>query len=282
MTSKGKREPFWLGGASACLAVTITHPIDQTKIRSQTLRTQQSIFQIAKGTIAAGGVRNLWTGVSASLLRQCTYGTIRFGVYNWLKNGEKGPIPIWKLMTNGAIAGLAAGIAGSPAELVLVRMCADGIKPPHDRFNYSNPIQALRVIAQQEGLSRMFRGGSATALRSVVLNATQLPGYDMTKKALLKTPYFHDNALTHLTSAVCAGTVAVTICAPIDVMKSRMQSTAARETPIVTLVRNSIRQEGMKVLFKGWVPAVLRMTPNTVLTFMFYEQIKKTLMTPGI
>lgn len=193
-----------IAGGSACLAVTITHPIDQTKIRSQTLRTQQSILQIARGTIAAGGVRNLWTGVSASLLRQCTYGTIRFGVYNWLKNGEKGPIPIWKLMTNGAIAGLAAGIAGSPAgeqycyrpertrgvthqlmgtdgfltvaELVLVRMSADGIKPPNDRFNYANPIQALRVIARQEGLSRMFRGGSATALRSVVLNATQLPG----------------------------------------------------------------------------------------------------------
>lgn len=54
--------------------------------------------------------------------------------------------------------------------------------------------------------------------------------YDLTKKALLKTPYFQDNALTHVTSAVCAGTVAVTICAPIDVMKSRMQSTAARET----------------------------------------------------
>lgn len=53
------------------------------------------------------------------------------------------------------------------------------------------------------------------------------------------------------------------------------------QQPIAKLVRNSIRQEGIKVLFKGWVPAVLRMTPNTVLTFMFYEQIKKTLMSPG-
>ena len=93
------------------MAVCITHPIDQTKIRSQTQKVRQNVWNTAKTSIQYGGVSGLWTGLSASLLRQCTYGAARFGIYAWLK--EKTPrAPLW---FNGAIAGVVAGIVGAPA-----------------------------------------------------------------------------------------------------------------------------------------------------------------------
>jgi dicarboxylate transporter 10 len=35
-----------------------------------------------------------------------------------------------------------------------------------------------------------------------------------------------------------------------------------------------IRDEGPLALFKGWVPAFVRLGPHTVVTFMVLEQIK--------
>lgn len=50
--------------------------------------------------------------------------------------------------------------------------------------------------------------------------------YDIIKKRLLQTGYFSDTAPLHLLTATLGGTVAVTACAPIDVMKSRVQASS--------------------------------------------------------
>jgi len=36
----------------------------------------------------------------------------------------------------------------------------------------------------------------------------------------------------------------------------------------------SFREEGAKFLFKGWTPAFARLGPNTILLFVFFEQLK--------
>jgi hypothetical protein len=57
-------------------------------------------------------------------------------------------------------------------------------------------------------------------------SGTDLTSYDVIKKRLLQTGYFSDTAPLHLLTATLGGTVAVTACAPIDVMKSRVQASA--------------------------------------------------------
>ena len=96
------------------ISVTITHPIDQTKIRAQTQYPRRPMLATARNTITTSGVRGLWTGLTGSLLRQGTYGTTRFGVYAWLK--ERSPDRSRaRLVGNGALAGSLAGLVGSPA-----------------------------------------------------------------------------------------------------------------------------------------------------------------------
>ncbi len=51
-----------------------------------------------------------------------------------------------------------------------------------------------------------------------------VPSYDLIKARLLRTGYFTDTVPTHLLTAACGGTIAVTLCAPVDVIKSRIQS----------------------------------------------------------
>ena len=37
------------------------------------------------------------------------------------------------------------------------------------------------------------------------------------------------------------------------------------------VLRRSLRDEGPRFLFRGWTPAFIRLGPNTVLLFVFFE-----------
>ena len=71
-----------------------------------------------KNTLRSSGVLGLWAGLSGSLLRQATYSSMRFGAYNYLKDRDQRlgrNTSKLRLVGNGALAGVAAGIVGSPA-----------------------------------------------------------------------------------------------------------------------------------------------------------------------
>lgn len=40
---------------------------------------------------------------------------------------------------------------------------------------------------------------------------------------------------------------------------------------MLSVVKRSLRTEGVRFLFKGWTPAFVRLAPNTVLLFVFLE-----------
>ncbi|KAJ0139804.1 Uncharacterized protein HZ326_17300, partial [Fusarium oxysporum f. sp. albedinis] len=83
MSSDKKKEPFWLGGAAACMAVCFTHPLDQTKYRMQVLKSNASMLNVLYRFAARDGIPSLWNGLSASILRQGTYSTARFGFHTY-------------------------------------------------------------------------------------------------------------------------------------------------------------------------------------------------------
>jgi len=40
------------------------------------------------------------------------------------------------------------------------------------------------------------------------------------------------------------------------------------------VIKNSLRNEGPMFIFKGWVPAWIRLQPTTILIFVTFEQLK--------
>lgn len=102
-------------GAAAMAAVVFTHPVDQTKIRSQLRRSRTTMLETARRTVRSSSVLGLWEGLTGSLLRQATYGAARFGIYAELKERDRRAGRKGSLILNGAIAGLVSGIVGAPA-----------------------------------------------------------------------------------------------------------------------------------------------------------------------
>lgn len=81
-SKQNKLSRWYFGGMASGGAACFTHPLDLLKV---TLQTQQegkiSIFRLTGKIIRQQGVFALYNGLSASLLRQLTYSTTRFGIY---------------------------------------------------------------------------------------------------------------------------------------------------------------------------------------------------------
>ena len=86
------------------------------------------------------------------------------------------------------------------------------------------------------------------------MNASQLVSYDFFKDSLLTSQLMSNGMPLHFVSSALSGTVATTICAPADVVKSRVMNASGNEGPI-KLLTESLKKEGPRFLFKGWLPA---------------------------
>ncbi|KAN0063142.1 hypothetical protein ACQY0O_004306 [Thecaphora frezii] len=276
-----KRYPFWLGGASASIAACFTHPLDLTKTRMQTAKHRHGMVSLLFNTLRKEGPRGWYVGLSASLLRQMTYSVTRFGVYDKLKqvartsgNDPSQPLPAWKMALCASVAGAAGGLAGNPADIILVRMTSDVNRPESERYKYRNALQGVVRMSREEGVTSLFRGLGPNIVRAILMNASQLATYDFFKTKLLSSGFFNEGTLLHFSASFMAGTVATTICSPADVIKSRVMNANGSGQSIVATLTTSLKKEGPGFLFRGWTPAWMRLSPNTIIVFVVLEKMK--------
>jgi dicarboxylate transporter 10 len=274
------RYPFWFGGSASCFAACVTHPLDLVKVRLQTQQhhgVQRNMVQMFVHVAKDDGARGLYRGLSAALLRQATYSMTRFGVYEELKDkftGSTSRPSFLALVGMACTSGFLGGIAGNPGDIINVRMQHDAALPPEQRRNYKNALHGLVRIAREEGVGSLWRGVWPNSTRAVLMTASQLATYDGFKRALLEHTPLEDNLTTHFTASVLAGFVATTVCSPVDVIKTRVMSSSDPKG-IGHLLKEIYRHEGLKWMFRGWVPSFIRLGPHTILTFLFLEQHKK-------
>lgn len=126
LEKKNRVSRWYFGGMASAGAACFTHPLDLLKV---TLQTQQegklSVAQLTVKVIRQQGVLALYNGLSASLLRQLTYSTTRFGIYEvGCQSLPKDSGFAAKILLAG-VAGAAGGFIGTPADMVNVRMQND-------------------------------------------------------------------------------------------------------------------------------------------------------------
>ncbi|KAF8946113.1 Mitochondrial dicarboxylate transporter [Haplosporangium gracile] len=274
------RDPFWLGGAASCAAAFVSHPFDLTKVRLQTTQgaSKQGMIGTMINVARHEGFFALYTGLSASLLRQGTYSTVRFGTYDLLKE-KFGPkdgsrIPVSTMLVCGVLAGCVGGGFGNPADVVNIRMVNDGKLPKEQQRHYKHAFDGLFRIIKEEGPAQLMRGLGPNMNRAILMTSSQLVSYDGFKRQLLATPWFKDNLATHFASSLLAGLVATTVCAPLDVLKTRIMNSSGSSTSSTQMFFHIVKSEGPAALFKGWLPAFLRLGPHTIVTFIVLEQLK--------
>ena len=143
-----------------------------------------STLHVLRVAITDAGIRSLYTGLSASIMRQMSYSLVRLGSYDEIKRYLAGDsvATTGQLLFAAGLAGGLGGVAGNPAgksnhgwlrciltaswteDILLVRMTTDQLRSPSERFGYSNALSGLVNLVKQEGFKGLFRGlGTNTA-----------------------------------------------------------------------------------------------------------------------
>lgn len=159
----------------------------------------------------------------------------------------------------GTAAGAIQSLIMSPVELVKIQLQLQSKTNQcnNQATRLKGPIDVTRRIFRQEGLRGIYRGLTITVLRDAHSHGLYFWVYEYTKEQL--HPGCRKNGQesyqTMLVAGGLAGAVSWISCYPLDVVKTRLQaqseSKSAKYCGIVDCFRQSVRNEGRGVLWRG-------------------------------
>lgn len=271
--------PFINGGLAGMTATTAIQPVDMIKVRLQLagegVKTgpKPTPVTVFKDIVASGKVMDLYTGLSAGLLRQAVYTTARLGFFDtFMKTlttsaeAKGNKIGFKERAGAGLAAGGLAAMVGNPADLALIRMQSDGLKPVGQRANYTSVFDALIRISKNEGITRLWAGSYPTVVRAMALNFGQLAFFSEAKNQLKGTSL--SSRTQTLTASAVAGFFASFFSLPFDFVKTRLQKQT--RAPDGTLpykgmfdcFKKVAKDEGLLRFYRGFGTYYVRIAPH--------------------
>jgi len=160
-------EEMLAGMGSGIIQVFISNPISVVKIR---LQMQKDKGQRPIEIVRKLGFRGLYTGLSATILRDIPFSMMYFGTYQSLKsyfrkqhrkesNQENQDVELsaGQLLLASCVAGSLAGGLDTPADGIKTRL-------QNGEGKYSGVIDCVKKVYAKEGIAGMFRGCTARVL----------------------------------------------------------------------------------------------------------------------
>ena len=217
-------KPFLIGGASGITSIIIIHPIDVIKTTLQ-LNNKITINNVIKETYLKKGVSGFYQGLSAAIMRQSIYTTIRIGLFpkfvSIVPNAETNLLP---KMLCGIMSGGIASFISTPTDLILIRMQSDNSSFNKIKYNYNNIFDGFNKVIKNEGFLKLWNGSKIIILRAMIINSALLPTYNFSKDKLIYNGYNKDSIIVRGLPSVIAGISTALISQPFDIIKAHIQS----------------------------------------------------------
>jgi len=276
-----------IAGIGAGLISTLAlHPLETVKTRLQvhdgklfTLK-HNGTFKTISDIIKNEGYKGLYQGLSPNLIGNTVSWGIYFSIYAVRKeqyrkknNGKR--LTKLQLMAASSQAGIITQVSTTPIWLIKTRMC---VQNPNDPKAYKNIIDAAKKIYKYEGLRGFYKGMLPTLI-GTSHGAIQFMAYEE-MKVLYKSQYpqmDNPDALSYIVMAASSKIFATLITYPYQVVRSRLQNQRNNEFyhGCLDAIKKIYVREGFTGYYKGMFTNVIRVLPNTCVTFLVYETLSR-------
>lgn len=275
---------FVAGGIGGICTVLSGHPFDTIKVRLQTMPIPEAgkppIYNGAidcfQKTVKLEGFKGLYKGMGTPIVAVAPIFALSFSGFAAGKRLQQTSpyqeLSLSQLAIAGAISGVLTTIIMAPGErikcLLQVQQAATG--PPI----YSGPIDVIRNLWNQGGIKSIYKGTYATLLRDTPASAAYFGGYEIIQRILMRKS--GERKRLSIGSTIFAGGMAGIfnwiVAIPPDVLKSRLQTAPeGKYKGIVDVFKHLIKTEGIRAMYKGCTPVMLRAFPANACCFLGYE-----------
>jgi len=165
------------GGLAGAGSLCIVYPLDYARTRlASDVGTGKRDFNglwdcLVKTARGPQGIRGLYNGFGVSVVGIIPYRGVYFGLYDSLRelNPFRHDFGIAGIASKFAVAqttAIAAGYASYPFDTVRRRLQMQSEKPK-DKWIYKGTLDCFVKVARDEGMTALFKGAGANALRTV-------------------------------------------------------------------------------------------------------------------
>jgi solute carrier family 25 carnitine/acylcarnitine transporter 20/29 len=284
-----------LAGTSGGVAqILVGHPFDTVKVNMQHSTGQAGPLATFQHVAQTSGLRGFYAGIGPPLYTVAAFNAMLFSVtgsfHRLVRPNGGNPTPIEAALV-GAAAGPAVSLLATPTELLKCRLQAQGgARAPLNvtytledaragKIIYIGPFDALMKIVRFEGgLQALFKGFMPTVAREVLGNATYFGTYLYLKQKLKGLYGVSKDSELSLLSLMLAGGVAGAAfwlpVIPVDNIKTRIQLDNPHNPSyrgMIDCAQKIASTQGIKGLFRGWQPCLIRSVPANAALFTTYE-----------
>ncbi|KAJ7462258.1 mitochondrial carrier domain-containing protein [Mycena galericulata] len=261
------------------------------------------------------GMKGFMRGNGINCLRIVPYSAVQFTTYEQLKkwftlHGSK-ELDTPKRLASGALAGICSVCSTYPLDLVRARLSiatasipvsampqaklsTNGTKPALSSAYHtaSSSISAselsivgmtLKIVREEGGIRGLYRGLIATAFGVAPYVGINFAAYEFLRGVI--TPPGKTSVARKLSCGALAGSVSQTLTYPFDVLRRKMQVTGMKSsglgikyTGAIDALRGIVRTEGIRGLYRGLWPNLLKVAPSIATSFFTYELVKEYLL----
>lgn len=276
---------FVAGGFGGSCLVFAGHPLDTIKVR---LQTQPELYKgtidCTKKTIVQDGFLGLYKGMAAPLAGVCPMYAICFLSFTFGKKiqqkSEDEQLTLFQLAKAGFVAGLATTAILAPGERIKCILQVQSANPQASGPKFAGPMDCFKHLYRNGGIRNVYVGTLATACRDVPATGMYFMSYEFFQRKLTPEGKSRDQLSPGriLLSGGLAGICNWLVAIPADVLKSKQQ-TAPQGTynGLIDVLNKTVKTEGMKGLYRGAAPTLLRAFPANAACFFGYESAMKLL-----
>jgi len=165
------------GGLAGAGSLMIVYPLDyaRTRLASDVGAGKQQfngLVDCISKTVKSGGVASLYNGIGVSVVGIIPYRGVYFGLfdtlsgYNPYQKSENGLMRAGSKFICAQFSAITAGYASYPFDTVRRRLQMQSEKPESE-WVYKGTADCFGKIMKEEGVSALYKGAGANALRTV-------------------------------------------------------------------------------------------------------------------
>lgn len=326
------------GGIAGMVAKTATNPLDRIRMLAQTgagnsitatatssstpnvsvpglgkQATHLSAAGLYRNIIQTEGIRGLWAGNGANLLRVFPSKAIIFAsndVYKSLllklyhainkntNHSEREAInaspPLIVSFLAGGMSGMSATAVTYPLDLARGRIAGTLASSTTKTKHYSGILTTVALTVREEGIRALWRGAFPTLLGAMPYEGIKFGTVGILEayvgpwlSSLSKNDGSSDGDATTTSKPLrkmlfggMGGVMAGLITYPNDTVRRLLQLQGSRSSTAVyagywDCVRQTYRTGGIQRFYRGIVINIIRMAPNTAVQFGSYELLKQ-------